>query len=212
MSSLGYRSNTELAAASEQAAMRDAIAANPPVGDMGLVPSGAATSDTVGGTVGANPPVPAPNLTIDLRNISRIYEPLGGDEVIEAITQHIKQALTNGGKFKPHIIYERIIWKFTLAAEWEGAANNTLMRTIEGGVELAGGAKELNEIKVFSGELARETGSIVESGAQVDTNRAPDEIRERTGQDIPVMARQGEAGSSKAVVTRVPASVLKGKR
>ncbi len=131
---------------------------------------------------------------IDIRNIHRILQPLDGGEVVKAILAHLERKLAMDNTFPSHIVYEGIVWKFTLVAEWQGFANNKTR------VETSG--------KITVDEpTGTEKGSLRVDGAQLNKDIAPDEVRAKTGQGIPVIG-PGKSHGQGGVGARVPASKL----
>lgn len=131
---------------------------------------------------------------VDIRNIHRILQPLDGGEVVKAILAHLERKLSMDNTFPSHIVYEGVVWKFTLVAEWSGFANNRV------NVE-AGGKLTTDE------PSGQEKGQVRVDGAQLNKDIAPDEVRAKTGQGIPVIV-PGKSQGQGGVVARIPASKL----
>lgn len=136
---------------------------------------------------------------IDPRNVTRVLVPLDGEEAIKAILAFVEKMLRNSGKFNESQIYEEIVWRFRLEAQWQGYANMNARLEGTGAVEA----------KVKFTETPTDNvpveDSITLEGAQMKTDLAPDEIRELTGQPIPVL-NSGTGGSK---VVRVDSSKLR---
>lgn len=137
-------------------------------------------------------------------NYTRIYEPLNGDELIEAIVGHARKMLVNSGKFQEYLIYERAVWKFNFVIQWDAFTGG---ESVQSGVgEVKGDSEKIEETKVAS-----DSGEIKLEGKQLNKDMAPDEIREKTGQDIPVIARNVGSNSlgASGVIKKVSPSLLK---
>lgn len=133
----------------------------------------------------------------DLSNLQRIYRELDGNELTEAIGEHVKQQvmreMRQSGKIEGHLMYSKPAWKGEIYVKWSATANNAISLRVEGSVD-----KEV-EVKSELINDAPETASTVALPEHLDSNAAPDDIRAATNQPIPVMLRSGE-GKSQGVV------------
>jgi len=136
--------------------------------------------------------------------LTRIYKPLSGDELAEAIGEHIKQqvvkSLRNSGKIEPHLIYESPVWRGEIAVRWKAVANNELVVPV---VRM----DMQDESNTPTRNSEDHTSALVEA-VHLDANAAPDTIREATGQPIPVVMKQPGGGQG---VVRVPTNTFKNK-
>lgn len=154
------------------------------------------------------PPVPAvapsfiPTVAqIDPRNVIRVLVPLDGEEAIKAILAFVEKMLRNSGKFNESQIYEEIVWRFRLEAQWQGYANTA--------ANLSGVGATTVETKLVETPEGKDkvVDEVVLEGAQMKPDLAPDEIRELTGQPIPVL-NTGTGGSK---VVRISSDKLRRK-
>ena len=157
---------------------------------------------TIGTTIDPQPTRPSfvPTLSqVDPRNVLRVLVPLDGEEVIKAILAFVEKMLRNSGKFNESQIYEELVWRFRLDAQWSGYANTSARMDGTGAVE----AKvKFDETPTDNEPI---TGDVQLEGAQLKTDLAPDEVRELTGQPIPVL----QTGINGGKVVRVEAGKLK---
>ena len=137
--------------------------------------------------------------SVDPRNVLRVLVPLDGEEVIKAIVKFVETMLRNSGKFNESQIYEELVWRFRLEAQWSGYANTSARVDGVGGAELV--------VKLAESPVGMEpsTGEVQLEGSQLKTDLAPDEVRELTGQPIPVL----QTGINGGKVVRVEAGKLK---
>lgn len=131
---------------------------------------------------------------VDLRDCQRIYLPLDGQEVMEAILAHIREKLVQSSKFLSHVAMDRVVWGFRVDVEYDSY--------MTGGTRVDGTGAITTDVK---GEGEKETDVVVVAGRQVDKEVAPDVLRERTGQQVPIL--KGTGG-----VVKVSPSKLGGKR
>lgn len=131
---------------------------------------------------------------VDLRDCQRIYLPLDGQEVMEAILTHIREKLVQSSKFLSQVSMDRVVWGFRVDVEYDSY--------MTGGTRVDGTGAIISEQK---GDGEKTTETVVTSGRQVDKDIAPDELRQRTGQEVPVL--KGTGG-----VVKVSPSKLGGKR
>lgn len=134
---------------------------------------------------------------------TRIYEPLQGDEVIEAIVNHVRRVITNSGKFKDYLIYERAVWTFNLMVQWDAFIDGESRQSGSGEIRGDSSNRDLSK--------PDDKGEIKLEGTQNNRDMAPDEIREKTNQPIPVIERKAGANSlgASGVIKRVSPSLLK---
>lgn len=140
-------------------------------------------NEVVGDNVKAQAPVVSfvPKMeNVDLRDCQRIYLPLDGQEVMEAILAHIREKLTQSSKFLSQVSMDRVVWGFRVDVEYDSY--------MTGGTRVDGTGAIVNE-----GEKGKEvaTDTVVVQGRQVDKEIAPDVLRERTGQEVPVLKGTG---------------------
>lgn len=129
--------------------------------------------------------------SLDARDIQRIYLPLDGEEVIKAILAHIERQLRNEGKLLSHITFEEVIWQFQVNLGWTGYDPRATSMRVEGK-----GAMEEEVKDKDKGDKVEAQVAI--SGQQRDKTMAPDEIREKTNQPIPVL-QKGASGQGTTV-------------
>lgn len=136
---------------------------------------------------------------VEASQVTRIYKPLSGDELAEAIGEHLKQQvikqLRNSGKIEPHLIYESPIWRGEIAVRWKATANNETVALVAEGVH--------------EGRLiydSEDKNSALIEAVHVDPNTPPDTIREATNQPIPVVMKGPGGGQN---VVRVPNKTFK---
>ena len=141
-----------------------------------------------------------------LGTLQRTYTPLNGEEVKKAILKHIEKCLDNSNKFPSHIIMERARWKFMIVADYDAYIEVKVQVKGEAGIsslveEVKG--KDEPAIDVESMDKIHEHVELKEG--LDSTNMAPDEVRELTDQDIPVI-------DSTRRVIKVKASSIKGRK
>lgn len=138
--------------------------------------------------------------SVDLRNIQSVVLPLDGEEVLKAVLAHIEKKLRNDGQLLAHLSYEEVIWKFMIQVQWAGysAKSSQALSQAQGAIRV------VDENKHDSNDPTIEpsTGKISVIGSQLDPTIAPDEVREKTSQPIPVLATKGQGAGN---IVRVPA-------
>lgn len=149
----------------------------------------------------------------DLSKVTRILVPLSGDEVIEAIGEHLKSQLRATGKFLPQLIFEEVTWKGGVQVDWKGYSENISVLNFDGVKRES--SSDLPPDSTPDPAIppippVKESGATVAQVVMMDKQAPPDKIREVTGQAIPVLMRSGHSGSGGATV-KVPADKLTGK-
>lgn len=141
-----------------------------------------------------------------LGTLQRTYTPLTGDELMEAILVHIRQCLERSNKFPAHIVTDRGRWKFMLVADYDGYIEIKVKVSGEAGVEALVEEKRREDEPEFSTEGLRRVKDHIEVTGGMDTsNMPPDEVREATDQDVPVI-------NAKRNVIRVNSKLIKGRK
>lgn len=143
---------------------------------------------------------------LDTRNIQRVYLPLDGSEVINAIVAHVRKKLELEGRFEPHLSFEQVVWKFRLDVQWLGYANTSITREYTGAIvaEKDKPGEEEGDNKVNS-DKKPVTSQITLTGEQLNRDLPPDDIRQKTNQPIPVVTTKGQGSGN---VVKVPPGKL----
>lgn len=141
-----------------------------------------------------------------LGTLQRTYTPLTGNELMEAILVHIRQCLERSNKFPAHIVTDRGRWKFMIVADYDAYVEIKVKVSGEAGVEcLVPELKGKDEPEFDTSNKTKIKDHIEVKGGMDTSEMPPDEVREATGQEVPVI-------NSRRSVIKVHSSMIKGKK